>query len=1518
MSDLIVVSNSGDIDNGKLLVDPITGLRLLVVINNRLRNRILEKRYYSVSLNLSHKDYRKKKGSPYLFSVDDPNLKEVENPYERIISQSFKKQTSPSSNSSLANLLETVGQGLYSSKRRMFFELLQNADDCAAESGVQVKFELSDTHFILTHNGMPFSKQDFDSIISAAKSTKSANKKKTGYKGIGFKSVFTNSTEVVIFSGGFKFAFDKDLPLYNDFKSFYFLVNEYVGKPTEQENFLERFEPECRDFRGVKDIPWQLLPIWQDMRSEDLNGTIFSEVPNVSIALRMDKKMLEEYHRALTEILQHPKFMLFMRSTNRIQYKDGKQYYSVKKIVDRSGNITLLNSFIEHCPRETFHIENSGYIPVNNAAFSSAGIPIIKSKRTNSAGIEETVLAHINEKQEILSEINDIPDRLASAENIEISFAIATDAEGGVIPLCLNYGNIESCFYSYLPMNEQRFKLPLFVNADFDLHSDREGVKADSPWNAFIFYHIGRNLVRTVSNIASTSQKNYLNLLLDNSFDETNQEIEKLSHAFNRGYKEGLHEIPVIINDEGEKVLAQDIILDVSELSSDVSNDLFYRLFTVDKRQPYGGIDSSILNNDIFDILSICVDDVVQTMVKNRAVVQEWIDSANVDEQKRLLEWLHRNNAPETFVKQLRIIAINKSMFSIEQLLSSENFVVLSPHDIYVEVALNSLGLGTLIIAEDDILRNYLNQSDQQTFDIVSKRLSQRLKGLILGEDAAQPTIKCHTLTVDEKLYIVQYLKGLSNIGPKAIGALPIFNNVKKIPTAFCDMVRFRNCAPMFMEDYMISEEDYIPEIQQYLVSPEDEFDKIIWAKRNILGLSPYELLSYNTTDNEAYLITLIEEAESNEDLNMLIDNVYIASDKVKIKFLENVKEITLKDDVSYDETTFESRAISLAIATLDEPSAFAAKIIYKGKSVSEYSIDEDIVCKYKQGETERSVKIPLAKLLPEYANNTLGIHCLKRIFEKSKDFEKLLKTHQKPLSEVYNELNKILLLPTGEFPIWPNGKGTGLQYLFISYFRKQMKGWYNRYIPDIIIENQKDNFVIEILDFLYDNNIIVNASPFTYNLSRYFKGKYFSDCMVSDSESLISIIEKWAGFDEKRQKFLRDNGVKDCDANEIRFRRMLCENQQIDFIENLSVLDINRGLSFVCSNPNLAFPLKGDYQVEVIKQLLEKSGVNLKRSINLQKLASLSQEWNTSEYNSWKQTHYPYIYLYDGNMPCYINCDNIHIGELETDENFYYDSNSKILYININEELSDILFSIAQKSGIPFDMEDYRVLCMEGKISISKDELKAKNEEIQSLKSRIAELERLLTGNIHIGTTDSRLSKKDQYAALIEAQQALIAKRSDWRFPIGFGERKEDGTPVCFSAVVVQNENEEGMEIVLKSYKKTDERFHINPEEWDAVVKRGALLLVYTPFYGQLDIVRIPKEELVRKQSSIQLSFSTSNLDEEKYPNKISEFASILHYFQHITFDFARFHISKDAVSVKDISVKRDLNVTSAEEDDI
>ena len=212
----------------------------------------------------------------------------------------------------------------------MFFELLQNADDASAKAGVNMKVQICNGFFVVTHNGYAFNRSDFYSITSAAQSTKSANKKKTGYKGIGFKSVFSNSTCVYIKSRGFTFSFDKTNPEYEDFKAFYFKAN---GKttPEEQSEFLRIYGDEYRQFRGVKDIPWQLLPIWDDTYPADLKKSIFHLSENVSIALAMPTDALEKYSQEVEEVFNNPRFMLFLRNTRRLQLLLADRMLTIQK-----------------------------------------------------------------------------------------------------------------------------------------------------------------------------------------------------------------------------------------------------------------------------------------------------------------------------------------------------------------------------------------------------------------------------------------------------------------------------------------------------------------------------------------------------------------------------------------------------------------------------------------------------------------------------------------------------------------------------------------------------------------------------------------------------------------------------------------------------------------------------------------------------------------------------------------------------------------------------------------------------------------------------------------------------------------------------------------------------------------------------------------------------------------------------------------------------------------------------------
>ena len=95
-----------------------------------------------------------------------------------------------------------------------------------------------------------------------------------------------------------------------------------------------------------------------------------------------------------------------------------------------------------------------------------------------------------------------------------------------------------------------------------------------------------------------------------------------------------------------------------------------------------------------------------------------------------------------------------------------------------------------------------------------------------------------------------------------------------------------------------------------------------------------------------------------------------------------------------------------------------------------------------------------------------------------------------------------------------------------------------------------------------------------------------------------------------------------------------------------------------------------------------------------------------------------------------------------------------------------------------------------------------------------------------------------------------------------------------------------------------------------DYIFKDSANLLIYT---GD-DIKRIEKEDLVRNQSNISLSFSTENLDIEE---RIEAFCTALHYFKELHFDFSSFNIAENAESIKNIfNRNKGTQNTNTEED--
>ena len=93
------------------------------------------------------------------------------------------------------NLLDLLGDFLYSDQAHFVYELLQNAED--AEAG-RVEIILYTDRLEVSHDGRPFDEADVRGICGVCKSTKPDNPTKIGKFGIGFKSVYacTKAPEV--------------------------------------------------------------------------------------------------------------------------------------------------------------------------------------------------------------------------------------------------------------------------------------------------------------------------------------------------------------------------------------------------------------------------------------------------------------------------------------------------------------------------------------------------------------------------------------------------------------------------------------------------------------------------------------------------------------------------------------------------------------------------------------------------------------------------------------------------------------------------------------------------------------------------------------------------------------------------------------------------------------------------------------------------------------------------------------------------------------------------------------------------------------------------------------------------------------------------------------------------------------------------------------------------------------------------------------------------------------------------
>ena len=356
-----------------------------------------------------------------------------------------------------ADSLDALSKDLYADSKRFIYELLQNADDSTINGqSVQVWIKIIGNNLIVAHSGKPFSERDAQGICNINNGTKKSDISKTGYKGIGFKSVFGQSKKVIIYTNQEYFKFDA-----------------YYDHGWKWENSQADWEQvNDRKFQ----YPWQIIPIYIQEQNIDTNIYDYINTTQANVATIIELQNYEETCNALEELSQKTNMYLFLKNISRIFFDiESKVTISIDK--DESGQISLSSN---------------------------------DESRLNWLSKNFKLLIPEGIRQDLAQDKN-IPEKFKEATQIDLTLC-AQIKDGSITKL----SNSDKLLYSYLPTEETKYNLPVLVNASFLTTANRESLHLDSRWNQWLFEQIGVKLFEWIAELVQSEyQFQSYNLLPD-------------------------------------------------------------------------------------------------------------------------------------------------------------------------------------------------------------------------------------------------------------------------------------------------------------------------------------------------------------------------------------------------------------------------------------------------------------------------------------------------------------------------------------------------------------------------------------------------------------------------------------------------------------------------------------------------------------------------------------------------------------------------------------------------------------------------------------------------------------------------------------------------------------------------------------------------------------------------------------------------------------------------------------------
>lgn len=408
----------------------------------------------------------------------------------------------------MANALNDIVHSIFGEPERIGYELLQNADDAAApQSGlsIDIKFFLLEKYLVVSHNGRHFSNNNVEALCrygatetEIVEDEKQHDIDKIGYKGIGFKSVFNIADRVWVLSDDYTFCFDK---------------SHWNGKA----------------------IPWQIVPVftsWEEL-PDDVSKAVDKNRVNFVMEIKegLDRTLIR---RKMAKVFAHENIILFLRHTR-----------SLELLYEGNGGILPYRKLVRSLNDPVFTLEkfeNGKLTETTRWHVTTFQVPVLKETRDS--------LTHLDKRL--------CPEKLKTAERIEISFAAKLREDNSVIPLD------RPKIFSYLP-TETHHAFPFLVNSNFLMNEARTEL-LNGTWNEFLFEQIGYLQFKWFRQMAKTESFRFEFAELLVKYAETT--AERRNQRLNVGAKRAQTEIafvPVLQSEELKK--APETIVDKTRFS---------------------------------------------------------------------------------------------------------------------------------------------------------------------------------------------------------------------------------------------------------------------------------------------------------------------------------------------------------------------------------------------------------------------------------------------------------------------------------------------------------------------------------------------------------------------------------------------------------------------------------------------------------------------------------------------------------------------------------------------------------------------------------------------------------------------------------------------------------------------------------------------------------------------------------------------------------------------------------------